>query len=187
MAETQYTQGRWRLTDLFPEFESPEIEEAVEQVKQQVQAFEVIRSQLTPDLDPAELEKVLQSYERLVRALSKLLAFGSLNFAADTQDQQAQTFMARFRQLAAEADNQTLFFKLWWKELEDEPAARLLDTSGDYRYWLEVVRQERPYTLSEAEERIINLKDVNGPQALTILYSTITDRYAFKLQVDDEE
>jgi oligoendopeptidase F len=185
--ESQYIQERWRLTDLFPAFESPEIEEAVKQVEQQVQAFELIRSQLTPDFDPAEFEKVLQSYERLVRALSKLLAFSSLNFAADTQDQQAQTYMARFRQLAAEADNQTLFFKLWWKELEDDPATHLLSTSGDYRYWLEVVRQERPYTLSEPEERIINLKDVNGPQALTILYSTITDRYTFKMKGNGEK
>jgi oligoendopeptidase F len=40
--------------------------------------------------------------------------------------------------------------------------------------------------LSEAEEKIINLKDVTGASALNTLYDSITNRYVFKLQVDGE-
>jgi oligoendopeptidase F len=46
---------------------------------------------------------------------------------------------------------------------------------------------QKPYTLSEPEEKIINLKDVNGTHALVTLYSTITNRYSFQLEVDGEE
>ena len=71
--------------------------------------------------------------------------------------------------------------------MEDEEAQPFLAVSGDYRYFLEALRLERPYTLSEPEERVINLKDVNGPAALINLMSTITDRYTFKMTVDGEE
>jgi len=81
-----------------------------------------------------------------------------LSFAANTQDQTAQINIARFQQFEAEMENRTLFFSLWWKALDDENAARLLDASGDYRYWLEQMRNFKPYTLSEPEEKIINIK-----------------------------
>jgi oligoendopeptidase F len=43
-----------------------------------------------------------------------------------------------------------------------------------------------PHTLSEAEERIINLKNVNGRSALNQLYESITNRYTFLLDIDGE-
>jgi oligoendopeptidase F len=90
------------------------------------------------------------------------------------------------QQKAAEMDNRTMFFKLWWKGLEADDADRLLKASDDYRYWLESLRLQKPYTLTEPEEKIVNLKDVNGSAALVNLYSTITNRYSFKLEIDGE-
>ena len=58
--------------------------------------------------------------------------------------------------------------------------------SGDYRYWLEEIRHFKKYTLTEAEEKIINIKDVTGSSALNTLYAAITNRYTFKLEVDGE-
>jgi oligoendopeptidase F len=75
--------------------------------------------------------------------------------------------MARVQQFAAEMQNRTLFFSLWWKELDDANAERLMNEAGDYRYYLEEMRHFKPYTLGEAEEKIINIKDVTGSGALT--------------------
>jgi len=123
----------------------------------------------------------------LTQDVSRLHSFSGLSFAADTQDQDAQANLAGSQQLAVEAQNRILFFDLWWKDLEEEQASRLMAAAGDYRYWLEALRLERPYTLSESEERIINLKDVNGGAALLTLLSTITERYTFQLNVDGQE
>jgi oligoendopeptidase F len=119
--------------------------------------------------------------------LSKVHAFAELWFSADTQDQNAQTFLAQVEQLAATIQNRTLFFSLWWKDLDEENAARLMDAAGDYRYWLEMMRKFKPHTLSEAEEKIVNIKDVTGVQALRNLYDAITNRYVFTLEVDGEK
>jgi oligoendopeptidase F len=48
------------------------------------------------------------------------------------------------------------------------------------------VRLQKPHTLSEPEEKIINIKDVNGSVALNTLYESITNRYTFSLEVDGE-
>jgi len=182
-----YRQGPWTLDDLYPAIDAPEVEAALERMEERVAAFEAARAQLAPDVGGEAFYALLEDYEKLYRLLSRLSGFASLSFAADTQNQRAQSFMARMQQLVAEVDNRTMFFKLWWKELEEKPAARLLEAAGPYRYWLEKLRLQRPYTLSEAEERVINLKDVNGAHALNTLYDSITNRYEFHLTVDGEE
>ena len=187
VSEIEYKQEPWRLDDLFPGFNTPEMEKATEGLEEQLLAFEAFRADLSADLEAATFMEMLQAYESLTRQVMRLYSFSGLSFAADTQDQDAQAGLARSQQLMAEANNRILFFDLWWKDLPDEPAARLMDTAGDYRYWLEALRLERPYTLSESEERIINLKDVNGAAALQTLLSIITDRYTFRLKVDGQE
>ena len=71
--------------------------------------------------------------------------------------------------------------------MSDAAAERLMAGAGDYRYWLEEMRHFKPHTLSEAEEKIINIKNVTGVSALNTLYDMITNRYTFQLKVDGED
>jgi oligoendopeptidase F len=181
-----YGQECWSLADLFPDIGSPEIEMALKEMDASIAGFEELRAKLDPEMDDERFQSILKMYELIIRQINRLYGFASLKFAEDTQDQAAQSLQSRIQQNAAEMDNRTLFFKLWWKGLGDEAAARLLDASGDYRYWLETLRLQKPYTLSEPEEKVINLKDVNGSNALVNLYETITNRYSFRMEVDGE-
>jgi len=180
-----YKQERWSLDDLYPGFDSDEVTQALKDLEQKITDFESNRDELE-GIASEQFIKVLNAYEDITRLINRLMYFAHLSFAADTQDQKAQSFLARGQQLAAQAENRTLFFKLWWKSLDDDAADSLLDASGDYRYWLEALRLQKPYTLTEPEEKIINLKDVNGPAALITLYDAITNRYVFHLEVDGE-
>jgi oligoendopeptidase F len=187
MNENEYQLGPWRLDDLFPGIDSPAVEEAVARLDRDVEAFAASRDQLAADMAEASFRALLDDYDAIYRQVSRLGGFAGLSFAADTQSQQAQNFMARMQQLGAELDNRTMFFKLWWKGLDDADAERLMAAAGPYTYWLEQLRLQKPYTLSEPEERVINLKDVNGVNALNTLYDAITNRYTFRLEVDGEE
>ena len=181
-----YTVKKWDLTQLFPGFDSPELQGAFENVEEQVASFEGVRGKLNPDIDPETFLTIVRASEEATRVVNRTYAFAGLAFAADTQDQNAQSLVGRVQQFVAEIQNRTLFFSLWWKDLDEANAERLLNASGDYRYYLEAIRKFQPYTLSEAEEKVINLKDVTGSNALVNLYDAITNRYVFKLEVNGE-
>jgi oligoendopeptidase F len=184
---SRYKQEAWQLDELFPGLDSPEIEEAIQGIEEKVQQFEAYRNDLSADMDNEAFMDILKAYESLYSDIIRAAYYTYLLFAADTQNQKIQSAVARMQQLSAEADNRTLFFKLWWKSIPDETAERLIRIADDLEYWLEQLRKERPYTLTEAEERIVNLKNVNGSQALLTLFSSITNRYTFDLQVDGDK
>jgi oligoendopeptidase F len=186
MTKSPYVQGPWSLGQLFSGLQAAEIQTEMQALETKVQAFEARRAGLSPAISAETFNAVLQEYDTLLRQLSRLDGFADLSFAEDTQDAKIQAFRARVQQLMAETANRTLFFQLWWKDLDDVEAARLMAEAGDFRYWLEALRLQRPYTLSEPEEKVINLKDVNGSAALVTLYDSITNRYMFRMEVDDE-
>lgn len=186
MTEKTYTQSPWSLKDLFDSFEDPKIEEAYQTLTKNIEQFESYRDELKPDIPTERFLEIIQNWETGQKLAYRLYGFAELSFAANTQDQKAQISISRVQQFLAEMENRTLFFSLWWKALDDEIAARLLEKSGDYRYFLEQIRNMKPYTLSEPEEKVINIKNVTGSSALDMLYDSITNRYVFHVEVDGE-
>lgn len=188
MTQLSYQQSRWSLDDLYPKDDATKVETAFNEISARVDAFEVeVRPLLTSDISQETFMQIIQRMEEINRQSYHLYGFANLSFAADTQDQAAQTLMARVQQFFAEMQNKTLFFSLWWKALDDTIADQLMANTGDYRYWLEEMRHFKKYTLTEPEEKIINLKDVTGASALNRLYDSITNRYTFKIKVNGEE
>ncbi len=183
---TTYTQARWSLADLFPANDSPEMKAALAALDERVAGFEACRAELSPQISVERFLALARDLEDITRLSYRIYGFASLAFAADTQDQAAQTFLAQVQQSMAELENRSLFFSLWWKDLDPQNADRLMAASGDYRYWLEEMRHFKPHTLSEAEEKIVNIKNTTGASALHNLYDAITNRYVFKLTVDGE-
>jgi oligoendopeptidase F len=181
-----YKLSPWLLADLYPGLDSPELETAFKKLDEHVAGFEKLRPQLKPEMPVSSFLEVLQDLEEGTRLANKMDTYAGLAFAADTQDQRCQALLARIQQFMAEMENRTLFFSLWWKDLNEVDTRRLMDASGDYRYYLEVMRKFKPHTLSEPEEKVVKLKNVTGSNALITLYDSITNRYVFKLEVDGE-
>ena len=182
----EYQLSPWDLRDLFPSHDGPEIKKAFDDLEAKANRFEVVREKLTPEIDFEEFMDAIKELEVASVAARYLSSYPGLWFAADTQSQEAQSLYARVQQFMAKVQNQTMFFSLWWKELDHEKAEALMSHADGYRYWLEEMRHFKPHTLTEPEEKIINIKDVNGVQALVTLYDSITNRYVFKVDVDGE-
>ncbi len=182
-----YTASRWSLTALLPSTEPSVIEKALKDVEKHTKRVESWRGKLKATLSAKDFAALLKDYEALQLASQRVGGVAGLKLAADTQDQAAHALMGQIQQHLTQTQNRVLFFSLWWKGLDQTNARRLLKVSGDLRYWLEKLRQFKPYTLSEAEEKIINLKDVNGVGALQTLYDTMTSKFQFTLEVNGEK
>jgi oligoendopeptidase F len=186
-SNVSYDVSRWSLGDLFPAYDSEEMKAGFAAVESKVAEFESLRAQLHDQITSADFMNMVRQLEEISRLSTRIGYFAGLWYTEDTQDQAAQNFQARVDQFSAGIQNRVLFFSLWWKALDDQTAARLMADSGDYHYWLEEMRNFKPHTLSEPEEKIINIKDVTGFNAVNTIYDTITNRYVFRLNVDGEE
>lgn len=187
MNQKSYTQSKWSLADLFPDSQSPEMDAAFKQLEIETAAFEKFRPQLDEEIESERFLQITSALESIHNHMQKLGGYAELWFAADTQSQPAQTLVAKMEQLSADVSNRVMFFSLWWKDLRDDAAQRLMENSGDLRYWLEEMRHFKPHTLSEPEEKIINIKNVTGANALVLLYDALTNRYTFKVKLAGEE
>jgi oligoendopeptidase F len=179
-----YQLSPWNLKDLFTDPNGSDLEAAFQTLEEQVSSFEGLRQQLKNDLPVSNYLEILRDSEETTRLASKLYSYAELAFAADTQNQSIQALLGRIRQFLAELENRTLFFQLWWKDLDEVNANRLMEHAGDYRYYLEEMRQFKPHTLSEPEEKIINLKNITGSNALVMLYDAITNRFVFRIEAE---
>lgn len=184
---TTYTPTRWSLKDLLPAPGGPPLDEALAGLEEALRALEAARGLLTPDIPEKDFLDILRTYETAARIGGRLGAYAELWFSEDTQNPAALNLKGRLDQVLADAQNRSLFFELWVKGWSDETAARLIPASGDLRYFLETLRRFKPFTLSEPEEKIITLKDVNGVEALVTVYEMITNKFTFSLEVEGEK
>ena len=184
-----YHPRRWNLGDLLPDDSASTIDGRIAALEKDVVRFEAARAELTRELTPLRLRELLHDYERLLERMVKLSAYGSLRFAEDTQSTRALAFKGRMEHLLTGMQNRVLFFILWWKGLDEEEAKRLLPSDpadADYRHFLCDARRLQPFTLEERAEQLINVKDTNGIDAVLTLYSMLTNRLQFDLEVDGQ-
>ncbi|MDH3402851.1 MAG: M3 family oligoendopeptidase [Acidobacteriota bacterium] len=184
-----YHQQRWSLAELLPDAAEETVAARLAAAEAEVAAFESRRELLTADVAPATLLDLLRRYEALTETLVTLGAYGALWFAEDTRSPQALAFKSRVEHALTGFANRLLFFSLWWRGLDDDAAARLLPAAGehpDYRHYLLDERRLKPFTLDETSERIINSKDADGIGALVTMYSLLTNRLEFTLELDGE-
>jgi len=186
MAE-RYERGRWDLSDLIPSRSGKEMERVFEELDQALNALEARRGDLTDGISADPFSEILNLVERVGYLSRELNGYAILWFSEDTSDQAALAFRERVERTLADARNRTLFFELWWKGLNEDDASRLLDSSGDLRYYLESLRRFAPYTLSEPEERVINIKNVTGVEGMVTLYHMITNRFTYEFELEGEQ
>lgn len=188
-AEIHYDVTSWDLSELLPDPSDAIVRERIAAMEGRVSELESARPRLAADMDPEELLDFVRRYEAILGQMDRLGGYASLWFSSNTQSSEAVGFRNRVRQVLTRLHNRVLFFPLWWKSLEDAEAARLAPEApahADYRHFLDELRRFRPYTLDETVEQVINTKNANGIDAVVTLYSMLTNRMEFTMEVEGE-
>jgi len=178
---------RWSLNDLFAEPVSQTLEDCFSKQEQALAELEAMRPLLSESVSVEDFQKTLHILESINEYNGRLEAYAELWLNEDQQNAAALELRDRVEQALTEVSNRALFFDLWFKDLSDDAAKRLIEASGDLRYFLEALRQFKPFTLSEQQEQMINIKDVNGIDAMVNLYDMISSKFTFTLEVDGEK
>lgn len=169
---------RWDLTHLVDD-PVHKLDVLLAELESKISRFEAARSTLTPSIAAPEFLTLLRLSEEIVQDSSRLGAYSYLWFSENTKNANARSFKTRVEEQLTNLSNRLLFFDLWWQSVDDANAERLMANTGDLRYHLETIRHFKPHTLSEPEEKIINLKNVTGRSAVHTLYDVVTNGFTF--------
>lgn len=178
---------RWSLKDLLPDPVNEALEENLTKLELAVSNLEAMRPDMTAEITAETFSKALKLLETVNTRMRRLQAYSYLWLSEDTQNEAALNLRDRLDQSLVNLGNRIIFFEIWFKDLPDAAAEKLIAQSGDLKYFLESIRRFKPYTLSEREEKLLALKDPNGIDALVGIYEMITNRFTFSLEVDGEK
>lgn len=187
-----YRPSGWDLSDLLPDATKETLARHFEELERAVSDFERYRDELASvagERRSGRLVEILHAYEDIVERTWRVGGYASLTFSADTQSREALALNSRVEELLTGLYNRILFFGLWWRGLSDDEATALLpdrEEHPDEYHYLSELRLFAPYTLDEKSEQLINLKDANGIEGLTTLYSMLTNRLEFEIEIDGE-
>jgi oligoendopeptidase F len=181
---------RWDLGELYSGPDDPALAADVEQARKEAEELSRrYRGKIASGrLSPAELAEALATYERIVEIGSRPSFYASLLFAADTQSEAALALDQWARERWTEIREAILFFDL---ELQFQPEEAYERAVSDprlspWRHPLELARQRRRHTLSEAEERILARKDLTSRAAFVQLYDEVAGALCFEIELDGE-
>lgn len=173
---------RWDLSTLLADRQR-DFEPALKSLETKVARFESCRSALSPDIPAPTFSAWLEQQEDIAVDSAKLGAHAYLWYSENTAHAAARAHKALVEERLTGLHNRLLFFDLWWQTVPAEPARRLTDAADRYRYHLETIRRFTPHTLTEPEEKILNVKNTTGRTAITTLYDLISNGLSFTLTV----
>lgn len=176
------TPDRWDLSHLLNNPDQ-DFDRLAKDLERRVGQFETWREQLRPDMPIQTFVDLLKQAEAIASDSGTLSAYAYLWFSENTKNTRARSFKATVEERLTALQNRLLFFDLWWQSVDKANAARLLDASGDFRYHLESIRRFTAYTLSEPEEKVVNVKSITGRSAVNTLYDVLTNGFTFTLTV----
>jgi oligoendopeptidase F len=190
MTQTTSAAGiAWNLSDLFADYNDPAITSVLDEAAAEAKAFaQTYRGTINvpggPDAE--HLRAGLEEFESLQDKMSRPAVYATLLFSADTSKPEHRNLQQHVEQRLTSTQNELLFFSLEWLELSDADADKLSDhpVLESYHHYLTNARRYQPHKLSEAEERIVNEKDVTGVSAWQRLYAEITSGLSFPMEID---
>jgi oligoendopeptidase F len=174
--------NRWDLADLVKD-PVGQFDTFLAHLEGKVARFESSRTQLAPTMAGEDFRQLLDLSEEIAESSSRLGAYAYLWFSENTKNLEARSFRTKVEERLTALSNRLLFFDLWWQGVDEDNAQRLMTGTGSLRYHLETIRRYQPHTLSEPEEKIINIKNITGRSAVNQLYDVVTNSFTFMLTV----
>jgi oligoendopeptidase F len=181
----------WDLSALFAGPDDPRIEAALSTLSARADAFDkTYRGTIAAPGGPSarQLLAGLREAEALQDEAIKVSAYAHLLYAADTTKDAHRALLQRVDEALTELRNKTLFFDLEWLAVADDDAQRLIaePALANYAHYLRSERRYKPHTLSEAEERLMNDKDLTGISAWKKLFTEFTSATKYPVEIDGE-
>ena len=172
--------GRWRLNDLIDNKKNTS-QIYLKQISNGVKKFEKSKKFLNNSITIQKFSEIINQVENISEKLNRVMGHAHLQYCTDTNSNKYSALVTEMELLGTDISNKLLIFDIWFKNILNENVAKKLIQNIDpvYREFLKHKRLMGKYTLSEKEEKLINIFDVTGPGALVKIYDRMTNDFEF--------
>jgi oligoendopeptidase F len=176
--------GHWDLSELVDERKNS-IKNYLKYLHDDVKKFENNRELLNNNISTQNFSKMLIQLEKISERLNMVTGFAHLQYSSNTSSNEYSALVTEMELLGTEISNKLIFFDIWFKNiLTEKDANRIIQTINPvYKHFLTHKRILGKYTLSEKEEKIVNIFEVTGPNALVKIYDRMTNSFEFVLNI----
>lgn len=178
----------WRLEDLYPGMDSPELRADLEWLKTEIASFAEDYQGKLAGLDAATMLKCIRRYEAISNKSGRVMSFAGLLFQQDMSDTARSKFYADTDAELNDCSTPLVFFSLELNRIDDAALNALLSANKDlarYQPWFDRLRNFRPHQLSDELEQYQHDLSVVGTSAWNRLFDETMSSLTF--DVDGEE
>jgi oligoendopeptidase F len=165
----------WNLSDLYAGTDDPAIARDIERSTAEASRIKQIYQGKLASLasDGAALAEAIAAYERLSDALGKLGSYAGLLYAANQTDPARAKFYGDISEKLTTISTDLIFFELELNQIDEAALEGAMNVPALARYkpWIEDLRKEKPYQLTEKIEQLFTEKSQTGRGAFSRLFS----------------
>ena len=182
----------WDLNDLYPGTKSTELTGDLKKAARGAEQFQKdwqgrLQEIATGEKGGEKLAGVIRTYEELGDLIGRIGSYAGLLYAANNEDPETAKFYGDTNEKLTNIYNNLLFFELEFNRIDDEILEKALQSPelAHYRPWIDDLRKEKPYQLSDELEKLFHEKGQTGRGAWNRLFNeTMT---SLRFEVDGEE
>lgn len=166
----------WDLRALYENEEA--LNKDLEDAKSRANGFEGVCKGKLKELGVNEFLESIREYESINEMLGRIMTYAFLKFATNSDN---GGFYAKYQLEYTAIAEKLLFFELEFNRLPKAKQMEFVDFNPIYRYYLESLIENKPYQLSNKEERILLKKEMTSSSAFSRLFDEHFSRMKFSL------
>ncbi len=178
----------WRLEDLYPGMDSPELRADLDWLKAEIASFAEDFQGKLAGLGADAMLACIRRYEAISNKSGRVMSFAGLLFQQDMSDTVRSKFYADTDAELNDSSTPLVFFSLELNRIDDDALNTLLSANADlarYQPWFDRLRNFRPHQLSDELEQYQHDLSVVGTSAWNRLFDETMSSLTF--DVDGEE
>ena len=179
----------WDLSEFYTSINDEKITKTLDDCLKKSEAFESKYASKVAKLNHNELKLVFEELESILTPLYQTAEYISLEYSIKTNDDEIKQLVSKSNEIESLIENHLLFFDIELGKIDQDTINDYCEDPilKNYKHHINITKKTAKHNLSEAEEKIINLKNLTGSQAHRKLYNELTNSFRFKFEVDGNE
>lgn len=173
----------WDLSALYNGIDDIKITEDLNKIETETKEFAKKYQGKLKDLDFNAVYQSIKEYEAMSDFLGRIMTFGSLTNAKQQDDAAISRFWQGLRERITQIVTHSVFYTLEINKLGDEIIEQWLrnENIDQYHPWINEIRKQKPYQLSDEVEQILMEKNNTATAAWVRLYDETFAAYRFTM------